>query len=858
MAVDIQEATSWPVNELGEIVAQAGVGTNNVVGWLPESMIPVDANTNKLAIAGLTNDLSTNLIFNDSSEEAIASNMAVIQSALDKGGDVRIEGNGVLYYPGRPDVPLGTIGDPCTLKIGSNTGFYSGPGIAWEQKPGSQLFGIIQNKNFLSNKIQITGWTLGSLVLAHREVEFTLASPMDLREGDYVIIQGDMNSGYGWDDGYRVEAVDTVGAATKFKTYIPKNDLNSINISPLDTVTAYKADGNFTIDIRGSISNTGAIWWSGSIQDQLQPEPAFVLLNKVKQANLNLPNITEGNCKGFVAANWYNLNIATFRKRNVGAGVTLCGPGRTCHIEHLINEGQEDVLLLQNLTYSGAVTMGLKDADGTESGGDISGVSVGRLEITHSHFRSIFLWATNDQYNVRKPYSIDGLYIGSVLIRANVSNDGAASLVNAVHYPTAAGGGGHIGPIHIGSLHMEDGGQISNNAPALLWNGAQLGTTRTDIKFGGFIIDSITIAGSRTNSVTGLRQPLAVLGQNMAGTVVDQVTIKTGVIHLDLQAAPANPYKLVLTGDNCIVRTSNLSGVQLRNKYRITSPSVAVGGTGYVVGDIVFSNSADSIKPAIFKVTAVSGGVVTAITMVNGGSYATQPSSTFGITGGSGTGLTISWVGVYQTSWMFGCGGTASGFNVINLNACLFDLPGNSGLMERITAAQVPTININNCQMLKLNSIASGGRSFNVNITNTDMSAVNYNLVASLANNGNTYSIYTANVRWNSAQPVIQATGGQTGVVCNWRSGGGNTNMNAALASNTASAGWTFNFTGCCADLKHDMNTVTLGRVDGAIVNESGSTIGTPAAIGSGLIACFGTAAGSWKSLNPAKAANSY
>lgn len=50
MAVDIQEATSWPVNELGEIVAQAGVGTNTIVGWLPSSMLPLDITTNKISI----------------------------------------------------------------------------------------------------------------------------------------------------------------------------------------------------------------------------------------------------------------------------------------------------------------------------------------------------------------------------------------------------------------------------------------------------------------------------------------------------------------------------------------------------------------------------------------------------------------------------------------------------------------------------------------------------------------------------------------------------------------------------------------------------------------------------------------
>lgn len=45
--------TAWPVNELGEIVAQPGLGTTNIVANTYAGLIPVDAVTNKTLIVGL-------------------------------------------------------------------------------------------------------------------------------------------------------------------------------------------------------------------------------------------------------------------------------------------------------------------------------------------------------------------------------------------------------------------------------------------------------------------------------------------------------------------------------------------------------------------------------------------------------------------------------------------------------------------------------------------------------------------------------------------------------------------------------------------------------------------------------------
>lgn len=79
----------WPLNELGEIVVQQGVGTTNVVGYVPAQQITADKATNKVVMVGvgggggliapvfstdvtlgrtiLTTDLQNLLVFNSAS-----------------------------------------------------------------------------------------------------------------------------------------------------------------------------------------------------------------------------------------------------------------------------------------------------------------------------------------------------------------------------------------------------------------------------------------------------------------------------------------------------------------------------------------------------------------------------------------------------------------------------------------------------------------------------------------------------------------------------------------------------------------------------------------------------------------------
>lgn len=73
------------------------------------------------------------------------------------------------------------------------------------------------------------------------------------------------------------------------------------------------------------------------------------------------------------------------------------------------------------------------------------------------------------------------------------------------------------------------------------------------------------------------------------------------------------------------------------------SVTVTAGGTGYTVADILtLVGGTFSPNAAQVEVTAVSGGVVTAVRVTNGGAYTVNPGTPVATTGGTGTGCTLT------------------------------------------------------------------------------------------------------------------------------------------------------------------------------------------------------------------------
>jgi hypothetical protein len=74
--------------------------------------------------------------------------------------------------------------------------------------------------------------------------------------------------------------------------------------------------------------------------------------------------------------------------------------------------------------------------------------------------------------------------------------------------------------------------------------------------------------------------------------------------------------------------------------------TVAGGGTGYTLNDtITLVGGTPTAGAATYTVSAVSSGVITAVTALNFGSYSALPTNPVSVTGGTGTGatLTVTW-----------------------------------------------------------------------------------------------------------------------------------------------------------------------------------------------------------------------
>ena len=117
--------------------------------------------------------------------------------------------------------------------------------------------------------------------------------------------------------------------------------------------------------------------------------------------------------------------------------------------------------------------------------------------------------------------------------------------------------------------------------------------------------------------------------------------------------------------------------------------TVQAGGSGWVVGQHAKVSSGGTVDSggysAVVKVTGVSGGAVTGVEIINGGTYSTVPSNPVSmqrIDGGSGASLTLnfSWAPglLFAPDLPASCDAT-SVFSIIQSEVKLFDTAGSSG-----------------------------------------------------------------------------------------------------------------------------------------------------------------------------------
>jgi len=118
--------------------------------------------------------------------------------------------------------------------------------------------------------------------------------------------------------------------------------------------------------------------------------------------------------------------------------------------------------------------------------------------------------------------------------------------------------------------------------------------------------------------------------------------------------------------------------------------SISAGGTGYTVGNVITITGGTPVTvAATFTVSAVSSGVVTAVTALNFAPYTVLPTAPVSTTGGSGTGLTLT-----DLTWAIGSSFTISnaGSGYIEQPTITFSGGGGSGASAFASVGSLPTV----------------------------------------------------------------------------------------------------------------------------------------------------------------------
>lgn len=214
----------------------------------------------------------------------------------------------------------------------------------------------------------------------------------------------------------------------------------------------------------------------------------------------------------------------------------------------------------------------------------------------------------------------------------------------------------------------------------------------------------------------------------------------------------------------------------------LASTTIVNGGTGYTVGNLLTVVGGTSTATAQFTVSAVSSGVVTAITGASGGTYSVIPTGTLSVTGGSGTGFTFTINGWGVRSLNIGTAG--SGY--IEQPTITFSGGGGSGAAAYATVGSnvsLKTLGTN------LSFNMPGGEQVRIGDTYGGGSATNYLVLQGRASNS----------------PVLSTAGVDTNI--------GMVTTSKGTGSLTF---WTANFGSQQFQISHTASAVNYVQVTGA------------------------------------------
>jgi hypothetical protein len=385
-----------------------------------------------------------------------------------------------------------------------------------------------------------------------------------------------------------------------------------------------------------------------------------------------------------------------------------------------------------------------------------------------------------------------------IQFRTNLGSSGAEQFrvghtASAVNYVQVTGAATTIQPII--SAQGSDG-NIALNLRSKGTSGIWFGSSDGAIQFQVTPTTSAVNNLRATGSIAGNALPFVAGGSDTNISMAFQPK-GTGAIDLAAGSSGVN----ISNGGTvtAITRTSSGSAYTSNPTVAITAPTtaggvqatatctlgvasyvVAGGGTGYAVGNVLTMVGGTFTSAGTCTVSAVSSGVITAVTATTGGAYTVAPTNPVSVTGGAGTGATFTLSFGVNTTFTI----TNAGSGYIEQPTITFSGGGGSGAAAyavigntTITRglASVSTFHSPSGETLRLSE--SGGTSVaSVNITNGSSSqntvyltaygsATNPNLY--LASKGTGNIIFATNTN-NTATGTQQAQISHTASAVNY------------------------------------------------------------------------------------------
>jgi hypothetical protein len=319
-----------------------------------------------------------------------------------------------------------------------------------------------------------------------------------------------------------------------------------------------------------------------------------------------------------------------------------------------------------------------------------------------------------------------------------------------------------------------------------------------------------------------------VFGTQGNDTNISQVFQSKGTGAIDL-AAGSRGVNISNGGTvTAITRTANGSGYTSIPSVAISAPTTAggvqatatvnvfantatigAGGTGYTVNDVLtVVGGTPAGSAATYTVTAVSGGVVTAVSALNFGSYSVIPTSPVATTGGTGSGATLNLT--YGISGTFTITNAGSGY--VEQPTVTFSGGGGSGAAAYATVGSgsiIRSLGSTGTQSLSfytpmgevlrlrdtglagaymlLNTTASGVNFLAQGATNATL-GFNSNGTSQIdfGTNGNSGNTQLRVSHTASAVNYVQVTGGATSAQASITAQGSDTNVTLGLSAKGA------------------------------------------------------------------------